>query len=463
MKKNIKYIIIALIFITITSELSPIYPMNTWCDTNSFFTMGKAMFRGVSIYKDLFEQKGPFLYLIYGIGYLISNINFFGVFILEVISFSIFLKIMHKILELLEYKNSNCLLIIYTFIITTSISFAGGGSAEEFCFPFIAFNNLVLLKIVHDKQIQFKEYIFNGISAGLVFIIKFNLIAFWIPTFILLIIKKVKFKEICAFVIPILLPIILSLIYFLIKDSMLEYIDTYVIKNLFLYNTNNSMNIIESLLMRIIDMGNDIFINFILITSILLIYSFEKKNMKYHFIIIFIPFYFICCQKTFHYYYTLPFYIPLLLYITPIYSNINMKSIYLILLLIPLTFLLGKHTYILKYKKEDFVQYKFSEIINKYEDKSLLNYNFIDSGFYLRTNVTPNIKFFHKMNFEQFVEMEEKIDEYIRNKQTNFIVIRHGNNDFGFVDDIVKQNYQLITVEKDLTINYSYYGLYIKK
>ena len=194
--KNIKYIIIALIFLTITSKLSPLYPTNDWCDTNSFFTMGKSMMKGLIIYKDIFEQKGPLLYLIYGIGYLISNTNFYGVFILEVLSFSVFLKIMHKTLNLLEYKNVANILIIYTVIITTSVSFAGGGSAEEFCLPFIAFNNLILSKLINNKTLKLTECITNGISAGLVFIIKFNLIAFWIPTFIILIMKKIEFKKI---------------------------------------------------------------------------------------------------------------------------------------------------------------------------------------------------------------------------------------------------------------------------
>ncbi|MFQ9073882.1 MAG: hypothetical protein ACLR43_15090 [Faecalibacillus faecis] len=47
------------------------------------------MFNGKVPYKDLFEQKGPLLYLIYGIGYLISHDTFLGVYLLEVISYTI--------------------------------------------------------------------------------------------------------------------------------------------------------------------------------------------------------------------------------------------------------------------------------------------------------------------------------------------------------------------------------------
>ena len=95
--KQYKYIeyfyclLIAIIFISICSKSSFLYPLNNWDDANSFFTMGKGMANGLMIYKDLFEQKGPLLYLIHAIAYLISNDTFLGVFIFEVISFSIFL------------------------------------------------------------------------------------------------------------------------------------------------------------------------------------------------------------------------------------------------------------------------------------------------------------------------------------------------------------------------------------
>ena len=81
----------AIIFLFVCSKSSPLYPMNNWNDANSFFTMGKGMANGLIIYQDLFEQKGPLLYLLHAIAYLISNQTFLGIFIFEVISFSIFL------------------------------------------------------------------------------------------------------------------------------------------------------------------------------------------------------------------------------------------------------------------------------------------------------------------------------------------------------------------------------------
>ena len=95
-KKRTLYLIggcslLSLGFLLITTKSSPLYPINDWVDPHAFFTMGKGMMNGLVPYRDLFEQKGPLLYLIYGIGYLINNTNFLGVFILEVLFFTIFL------------------------------------------------------------------------------------------------------------------------------------------------------------------------------------------------------------------------------------------------------------------------------------------------------------------------------------------------------------------------------------
>ena len=84
----------------ICSKSSFLYPLNVWVDANCFFTMGKAMFNGKVLYLDLFDQKGPLLFFIYGLASLISYKTFLGVFILEVISFTIFLYYAYKLIRM---------------------------------------------------------------------------------------------------------------------------------------------------------------------------------------------------------------------------------------------------------------------------------------------------------------------------------------------------------------------------
>ena len=191
----------AIIFLTICSKNSFLYPFNNWDDPNSFFTMGKGMANGLIIYKDLFEQKGPLLYLIHAICYMISNNTFIGVFIFEIISFTIFLYFINKTISLYCRKMHTLWATpLISYIILSSYVFIAGDSAEEFCLPLLAISLYYMLnyfKNIYPNKMPTKQVVLNGILAGMVFCIKYNLLGFWFgfAAFLcigLLINKKVK-------------------------------------------------------------------------------------------------------------------------------------------------------------------------------------------------------------------------------------------------------------------------------
>ena len=66
-------IIISFSILIICTKSSPLYVFNDWVDANAYFTMGKGMIHGLIPFKDLFEQKGPLLYLIHGLSYLFQS------------------------------------------------------------------------------------------------------------------------------------------------------------------------------------------------------------------------------------------------------------------------------------------------------------------------------------------------------------------------------------------------------
>ncbi|MDD6362424.1 MAG: hypothetical protein PUG18_04085, partial [Lachnospiraceae bacterium] len=104
-----------LLFATRSSFL---YPMNNWDDSNSYFTMGKSMFRGIMIYRDIFDQKGPYLYLIYGLASLISRTTFTGVFLFEILFGILDLAGFYRILRLQLRKRTALILLPFLFAVT---------------------------------------------------------------------------------------------------------------------------------------------------------------------------------------------------------------------------------------------------------------------------------------------------------------------------------------------------------
>ena len=73
----------ALAFLSVCSKSSFLYPMNDWVDVQCFFTVGRGILQGKMPYLDLYEQKGPVLYLLFALAALISRESFLGVFFLE--------------------------------------------------------------------------------------------------------------------------------------------------------------------------------------------------------------------------------------------------------------------------------------------------------------------------------------------------------------------------------------------
>ena len=69
--------------VSVCSLSSPLYAFNTWVDANCFMTVGKSMLYGLVPYRDLYEQKGPLLYAMYALCYLISHRSFLGAWLLE--------------------------------------------------------------------------------------------------------------------------------------------------------------------------------------------------------------------------------------------------------------------------------------------------------------------------------------------------------------------------------------------
>lgn len=236
--------VLSFVVLLITSKNSFLYPLNDWVDANAFFTVGKGMMNGVVPYKDLFEQKGILLYLIYGIGYLISHKTFHGVFLIEVIFFSSFLYYLYKIVEMfLNKKYSFIILPIVSLFITTSFSFTHGGACEEFCLVGFAITLYYFLRHFKVKEVSNKELILNGFIAGCILLIKYTLLGFWFGFMMFIFFDLVRKKEYKKAIISCLwfllgmsLPIIISLGYFIVTGSLKDFIECYFTINMTAYN-----------------------------------------------------------------------------------------------------------------------------------------------------------------------------------------------------------------------------------
>ena len=90
--------------------------------------------------------------------------------------------------------------------------------------------------------------------------------------------------------------------------------------------------------------------------------------------------------------------------------------------------------------RADTMQYRFAAIVNQTPDATLLNYGFMDAGFYTACGITPSVKYFHQTNVN-LPEMYEEQARYIAEGVTDYVVTR------GKQPDTITQRYTLIATE----------------
>lgn len=468
--------ILAFIVLLFTSKNSFLYVFNDWVDANAFFTVGKSMFNGLVPYKDIFEQKGLLLYLIYGIGYLFNPRSFHGLFILEVISFSCFLYYVHCIFSLFfNKKYSFILLPIVAIVLTTSSTFVHGGSCEEFCLPFIAVSLYYFIRHF-KKELNTKEIIINGLMAGLVLMMKYTLLSFWIGFGFIIFINYLfnkKYKKSILFCFEFLLgmsiPFLIGLFYLLINGAVKDFFDVYFVINMSSY-VNHDFGFFERIVkvfIHLFDLLFELLISKKIIIPILLVAVFyivfgkyKDKGIKFGLIglLLFMIFFTFWGLRVYIYYFLPVLFLGLIIFIIYFVSFFQkytdiiidrkfMCFIFMFMFVLTpfVSYLFANYRADIYKTRDDYFQYKYADYINKFDDPTLLNTGYLDLGVYTVSGVIPNTRFFELLNipYESFPDNEDSLERYIRNKDVKFIVYTVRSADIVGPDYYYK-NYRMV-------------------
>lgn len=471
--------IISLVFLLICTRTSPLYPFNNWVDPNAFFTMGKGMVNGKILYRDLFEQKGPLLYLIHGLSYLISNTTFLGVFIFEVISFSFFLFYCYKLIALfIDDKYSIISLPLITAVILNMENFTYGDSAEEFCLPLITISLYYLInyfKNIYPDTASNKCLLINGIIAGCVLWIKFSLLGFWFgwmaSIFICMVAKKNYLNGIkgCfVFLFGMTLATLPWIFYFGINNSIIPWLESYFYINAISYPVDVSWLKKLVYVICIFNLSaarNFIFAILFYFGMIVFLYSNDFIKHILHKICFFLCIFFLSLGvygggRGYIYYFLI--FSPFVLFgLIKMLELLKIKfdnkitfrasiliSIISLIFTFSLTFLLNDNSDMLMSKRQELVQYRYASIINQTKDATLLNYGYLDHGFYTAANITPNVRFFENQNidYSRFPLIMDEQNRYIKDKEIDYVVIRIelSEDEEGLQIPYLYDNYNLI-------------------
>ncbi|MDO4573418.1 MAG: hypothetical protein Q4C13_08615, partial [Clostridia bacterium] len=179
----------AALIMALCTKSSFLYPLNDWEDANILFTLGRGMMAGRVPFKDLYDQKGPLAYLLYGLASLISSRSFLGLYILETLCFSGFLYFSYRTLALYEERNALFCMPLLGALVASAMSFAHGGSVEELSLPALAFSLYDLLR--HWRRewpapMPLWRLLVHGLLAGCLLWMKYTMLGFYIAWMLVL-------------------------------------------------------------------------------------------------------------------------------------------------------------------------------------------------------------------------------------------------------------------------------------
>lgn len=462
-------VLLAFVYLFICSPNSPIYVFNDIHDTNWFITMGRGILNGKVPYKDLFEQKGPLLYLIYAVCCLFNNVNI-GIFILELIANSLFLFVSFKILK--HYLNDFLSVLGVIFVVfltfTSFYRVLGGGAVEELCLPAIAYAIFLFVEFLENKKMPTcPQSLLLGVSLAFIFWTKFTILTTVAPIliayFIISIVRK-QHKQMFAsigimsgaFVAISLVPIV----YLAINGALKDMLYVYFYLNIFAYG--GKVNLPHNLRNYFCYGPLVTLVTIVGFIVLILNNKSRRKSMGVYVYIYLTCLILLLVQKGFKYYYIslIPFAVvavaALLNLLNKNYATKKVVNLVLPIVLIATivcSCFMSYTTTDLFRTENDYPQLVVAKEIkqisqaNSIKDPTLFCYKIWDYGFYTASDILPNAKYFANNVIEEseFSEMYEGFRTTIQTAAADFVVTTK----------------EVYLAEKDfLTSNYTFYQEY---
>ncbi len=442
----------AAVLLAICSKCSFLYPLNDWVDANIYFTMGKGMLSGRVLYRDIYDHKGPFLYFIHGLAILISNRSFLGIYLMEIVAFAWFLTAAWKILRLYCTDVAIWAIPVLAAVILSSNAFCHGDSAEEFCIPLIMWSLYVTLRYFkkeYPQPMAYKTLFIHGMLAGCILWVKYTMLGFhfaWMAMiFCSCLIRKDWKRSVVScmvFLLGMTVTVVPCLLYFGMNHAMLDFLKVYFYDNIFVYGSKEPIqlfNVAKSLIKNVLDafVANWKFSPFIIGGILWYVISHRQSILEKINVLMLLVFTTLgVCWGVVQWqpYYALVFsvfavfgMIPVIRFVEQWFKEKEMPlvSVAGVVLAAGMIFcyFTGNYTDQIGRSKKDIVQYQFAEYIAETEDATLLNYGFLDGGFYTVCGITPQFKYFSRINM-QIPELHEEQEDIVRNGKVDYVVTR---------------------------------------
>lgn len=169
---------------TVGSMTSFLFPLHTGVDQNCFLTVARLWLSGKIPYADICEQKGPLLYLLHIPAALLPS--FLGVYFVQIAFWTAILAAFARLCRILSpampRKRALLAAAWSALVIVTAYCYSGGDNAEEYCLlpVSISLGDLLLEANREKHGFSWKFLLRSGALAGCVLWVKFSMLGFYL-------------------------------------------------------------------------------------------------------------------------------------------------------------------------------------------------------------------------------------------------------------------------------------------
>ena len=145
-------IIIATLFVTVFSyTTSPVYSeLGDTPDSPIFQIIGKYWIKGSIPYKELWDLKGPYIFLMNAIGFALTGTRT-GVYLVQIVFMTFTLLGIFKI-NRLYYSSKRAVIMTAVSLLPLSYIYEGGNLTEEYLLPFLSFSFYYVLQWINKFE-----------------------------------------------------------------------------------------------------------------------------------------------------------------------------------------------------------------------------------------------------------------------------------------------------------------------
>ena len=447
----------ACLALLIATTSSPLYATNFWTDTNIYFTIGRGMTRGLMPYRDLFDHKGPLLFMLYALGAAVSGTSFIGVFMLEALSLAAAVYAGWRTVRLFgEGRLTLLAMPILAAVTCCCTAFTQGGSAEEFALPALAVGvYLTLAVMTRPEEETGRRMLGFGAAAGWVFLIKYTDIGLFVGLGVCLLAVVWRRTGLLGralisagqMLLGALLVCAPVAAYLAANGALGACIEVYFVQNLFDYSgtpmslTGHIYNALAYL--RTQSVINPAVVLLVVLGAGFVLLGAAKRHEKGMIgQALALPMgaglLLLTCYwgEMAHPYYALVFAglcAPGLIPLAWLANRAERRGLYAwalplagVLAIVPTGLGLCRAVPLMRVNKTDMPQTVFAEIMNREENPTLLDITSLDQGFYLAAGIVPNCRYFADNNL-QTQEKKDAIASYLAEGKTQFVVTRYAD------------------------------------